>query len=141
MLRGMSLLKIARVFLPAGAVFTPVQKYNDFSFIQTGDIDGDELEEIIVGYLWRKRPFVMILKRIRNRWHKIINIRGNAYDINSIALVSTPRRTRKDLIVSWLKDPDVYETNVFTWRLGKLYKIEEETRHDLTEEIISEVSH
>ncbi|WP_341876991.1 WG repeat-containing protein [Defluviitalea saccharophila] len=137
MLRGMALLEIARFFLPKEAVFTPTHNYNDYTFMQTGDIDGDGAEEIIVGYLWRKQPFVMILKNIKNRWYRISTIKGIGYDINSINLAptSSSKISKKDIIIKWVKDQEVLETNVFTWKLGKLYKLEEETKYCRREEV------
>jgi len=141
MLKGMALLEIGKFFLPQGAVFAPIKNYNNYSFIQKGDIDGDGDEEIIVGYLWRKQPFVMILKNIKNRWYRISTIKGNGYDIHSIELVSTSenRRSQKDLIIKWMKDKKTLATNVFTWKAGKLHKLEEETRYSRKEEVLANV--
>lgn len=127
MLKGMALLETARCFLPRGATFTPIKSYNDYSFIQTGDIDGDGKEEIIVGYLCYKQPFVMVLKNIENRWYRILTIKGSGYDIDSVFLLPTSesRSSKKDIVIKWVKGKGRIETNVFTWKLGKLYKIEE----------------
>lgn len=88
-------------FLPMGAsIIMPKNLNGDFS-IHMGDLDGDEIPEIVIPYRYINKNYLLILKFYRGFWNKMANIQGEGYDINYLKLEDVTGDNKKDIIVGW----------------------------------------
>ena len=123
MKRAQALINFVQKSLPMGAVIVNVQNPYEEMPIKMIDIDGDGILEIIVAYLWRGNPFVLILKKNNNFWYRIADIEAVGYNINYLNFADVTGTGNKDLIIGWQVGAIWSELNIFQCKFSQLNKI------------------
>ncbi|QBD87272.1 DUF3298 domain-containing protein [Clostridium tetani] len=96
-----NLISFIKKCLPWGAEIIMLEEPHKKPAICIADLDGDGIPEIIVGYKWQGEIYATILKRYKNLWYVVANIKGRGYGINYLGVARITEKNINSLIVGW----------------------------------------
>ncbi|CAM3248074.1 hypothetical protein FITA111629_12490 [Filibacter tadaridae] len=102
-------------FLPPTAKVLDLQQPQKQAAILLADINGDQVEELIVAYRFQEKNYILILKNVNGQWQPMAHIIGRGYGITDLLAAPITNRGVNTLIVGWQQGSMLSELNLLQW--------------------------
>lgn len=101
-----------QAFLPPGAVLL---SFNGYPAVWERDLNGDGVQEIICGYQYNRKAYVLILALYEGQFRKVAEIEGKGYDLSFLQAVPVTREGQTELVVGWQAEAAWSMLSIYRW--------------------------